>query len=74
MHEIHSKPLVIKRTLPEEFRRALVILHYGSASDFSRIAYSYAELGRIFNISPRTVEKVIKAFKAHDGDLGTFRD
>ena len=71
-----AKPITkmtLKRRLPEQVRKAIVFLVYGAGTYTTRIR-SYAEVAKIFTISPKTVESVISTFKKRGCSLEEFKD
>ena len=52
-----------RRKLPEPLRKAIIVLYFGSATEFNRRAHTSNELSRILSVPVATVGYTIRAFK-----------
>lgn len=62
----------LERALPSQFRKALVVMHFGSCTDFTKIQHSQAELARMFTLPTSTVHSVIANFKKLGSNIEQF--
>ena len=64
----------LRRRLPEQVRRAIVQLVFKSNTNFTRKIQSPTTVAKLFNISDRTVQSVIRSFKKQQCRLEDFSD
>ena len=64
----------LKRKVPDNIRRAIVLLVYGQGTTFTHRIRSFSEVAKIFTMSRKTVWSVIEAFKREGCPIEEFRD
>ena len=64
----------LRRKLPEQVRRAIVMLVFKSSTNFTKKIQSPTTVARLFNISDKTVQSVITSFKKQQCRLEDFKD
>ena len=64
----------LRRKLPEQVRRAIVQLVFKSNTNFTKKIQSPTTVAKLFNISDRTVQSVIRSFKKQRCRLEDFSD
>ena len=68
------KPKRYVRHLPDQMKRAIVLMYYGNATNFEARQFSLEKVGRLLTIPKSTIHKVIKAFHGQGSEILTFSD
>ena len=53
----------LRRKLPDNVRRAIVVLTFGSDANFTRTVMSPTRVAKLLKISNKTVHSVVKYFR-----------
>ena len=56
-------PKTLKRRLPENVRKAIIVLTYGSDANFTKMVMGPTRVAKIFSISHKTVHSVVRYFR-----------
>ena len=67
-------PKTLRRKLPDNVRRAIIVLTYGSDANFTRTVMTPTRVAKLFKISRKTVHSVVKYFRQQNSDLENFCD
>ena len=64
----------LRRKLPDNVRRAIIVLIYGSDANFTRTVMPPTRVAKLLKISRKTVQSVVKYFRQQNSDLENFCD
>ncbi len=77
---VKPKPIRKKRvcpfrlTLPITFKKQLIMVYYGSCTDFDSPHMSISQICHIFGIRPKTMQTILSCFRKQGKDITRFVD
>ena len=67
-------PKTLRRKLPDNVRRAIIVLIFGSDANFTKQEKTPTRVAKLLRISTKTVQSVVKYFRQQNSDLDNFVD